>query len=91
MARSRSPGDAPRRPSQLPSYVPWHADLDVRSAAYVAALVAIVLAGGALLLGSNGDFDLSSQVVSKVLAVAGLLAVPFVGRRRPSGPGRGAP
>ena len=68
-------------PGSLPSYVPWYADLDVRSAVYLAALVGIVLAGGALFLGSNGDFDRSAQVTSKALALAGLVTVPIVGRR----------
>jgi hypothetical protein len=69
------------RRESLPAYAPWYSDLDVRSGAYTLGLAGITLAGCALFLGSNGDSEPASQVVSKALAAGGLVIVPVIGRR----------
>ncbi len=64
-----------------PGYAAWYADIDLRSGLYLVGLAGVAIAGGALFLGTNGDLDLTSQLTSKVLALAGLATVPIVGRR----------
>ena len=64
-----------------PGYVTWYADVDLRSGLYLVGLTGVAVAGGALFLGTNGDLDVSSQLASKALALAGLATVPIVARR----------
>ena len=64
-----------------PGYVTWYADVDLRSGLYLVGLTGVAVAGGALFLGTNGDLDVGSQLVSKTLALAGLATVPIVARR----------
>jgi hypothetical protein len=64
-----------------PGYVTWYADVDLRSGLYLVGLTGVALAGGALFLGTNGDLDVGSQLVSKALALVGLATVPLVARR----------